>query len=128
MVEGQTQNGRQSTVDKYAGGTVHLIASSNEVADSDTDTEVNNKSQASLTTTAGDWTTTVDNTAGTTTLENASELDFGAQSGYTHTQTVVVASDGSGEVLIIPESTSNNFTGETFSYPSGSLTYTLGGE
>ena len=128
MVEGQNQSGRQSTVTKFVGGDVHLIASTDEVVDDDTPTELDEKSQAVETTASGDWTTSDDNSAGTTTLENAAEIDFGAQDGYTHTQTVVEATDGSDSLLLIPEDSENEFTGETFSYPSGSLSYTLGGE
>ncbi len=128
MVQGQNQTGRQSTVSKYIGGTVHLIAQSNEIADSDTATELSNKSQASITTSDSDWTTTVDNTAGTTTLENAAELSFGSQDGYTHTQTVIQNPSNNDEFIIAVEDSPNEFTGEQFFYPAGSLAFTLGGE
>jgi len=127
MVEGRNQTGRNNDITKYQGQTVHLIASSNEVADSDTQTELNNKSQASLSTTDSDWTISHDNTAGTTTLENANELNFGSQSGYTHTQTVIESS-GTDEFIIALESSSNNFTGEEFRYDANQLSVTVGGE
>jgi len=128
MVEGQNQTGRNSTLGKYSGGTVYLIQDTDEIGDSEGATEASNRAQDSLTTASGDWTISNDNTAGTSTLENSATLDFGAQSGYVHTQTVVEATDGTEDVLLIPETSSNDFTGEDFSYDPAGLTVTLGGE
>lgn len=128
MVEGLNANARSVLIGNYVGGEVHLIAKSNEMVDSDGATELSSKSQASTTTTSGDWTTTVDNNAGTTKLENSAEISFGNQSGFTHTQTVIQSTANADHFIVANEGSENVLEGDKFSYPTGKLYYTLGGE
>jgi len=126
MVEGQNQQSRNDKATEFQGGTVHLLDSTNAISDSATTISSN----ASASTTDSDWTITHDNTAGTTTLENANSIDFGAVSGFSIDQIVIESPSTTGN-FIIDDSPSGDTDlsgdGDT-SIPSGSLSYTLGSE
>lgn len=131
MVEGANQTSRNDYVNNFKtdganGPTVHLVSSSNENADSDTTIS----SDSSTSTAPSDWSITHDNAAGTTKLENTSSIDFGSPSGFVVTQIVVESPNNSSEFII-----DNSPSGDTdlsgdgsTSIPSGSLSYTFGGE
>lgn len=128
MVEGQNQNSRNDKAAAFEGGTVHLLETS--INDSDGSTELSNNSQASESTATSDWSITHDNGAGTTTLENTAQIDFGTLSGFTVNQ-VVIQSTNNADNLILDNSPggSTNLTGSGNAiFESSDLTYTLGGE
>ena len=129
MVEGQNENGRDATIDKYTGGDVHIFDDANNVVDDDDFTELDSKSEASVTTDAGDWTTTVDNAAGTTELENATEIRWTDLSDATYDQAAIVNSADTDQFIISPfdQSVSVGAGGEVF-FSAGELTFTIGGE
>lgn len=126
MVEGQNQQSRNDKATEFQGGTVHLLDSTNAISDSATSITSN----ASTTTADGDWSVTHDNTAGTTTLENANDIGFGAVSGFTIDQIVIESSSTTGN-FIIDDSPSGDTDlsgdGDT-SIPAGNLTYTFGSQ
>jgi len=126
MVEGQNQQSRNDKATEFQGGTVHLCSSSNAISDSATTISSN----ASASTTDSDWTITHDNTAGTTTLENANSIDFGSVSGFTIDQIVIESPSTTGNFIIDDSPTGDtdlSGDGDT-SIPAGNLTYTFGSE
>lgn len=128
MVEGQNQKGRNSTATEYEAATVHLMSTA--VADDATSTEVSNNSGASATTSASDWTISHDNANGTTTLENANDIDFGSPSGFTISQ-IVIQSPNDADKLILDDSPTGDtdLSGDgTTTIKAGDLSYTFGGE
>lgn len=126
MVEGQNQQSRNDKATEFQGGTVHLLDSTNALADGATTITSNE----SLTTADGDWTITHDNTAGTTTLENANPLDYGQTGSFTIAQIVVESASTSGNFLIDDNPSGDlDLSGDgTFTIEAGNLSYTLGGE
>ena len=126
MVEGQNQQSRNDKATEFQGGTVHLVDSTNALAD-DATTITSNES---LTTVDDDWTITHDNTAGTTTLENANALDYGETGSFTIAQVVVESPSTTGNFLIDDDPSGDlDLSGDgTFTIEEGNLTYTLGGE
>lgn len=125
MPEGLNQNARTDKVDEFVGGTVHLLDTT--VNDGDGDTELQANSEASQTTDAGDWNVSHDNNAGTSTLENTSEIDFGSQDGFTVNQIVIQSTVNVDELILTPGDESV-LTGEETSIEPNNLTYTLGAE
>lgn len=126
MVEGQNQQSRNDKAEEFQGGTVHLLDSDNAIADDATSITSNE----STSTADGDWDISHDNSAGTTTLENSAEIDFGSVSGFTIDQIVIESADTSGN-FIIDDSPSGDtdLSGDgTTSIPAGNLSYTLGSE
>lgn len=126
MVEGQNQQSRNDKASEFQGGTVHLLDSTNALADDATTITSN----ASTTTADADWTITNDNTAGTTTLENVNSIDFGAVSGFTVAQIVIESSSTAGNFIIDDSPTGDtdlSGDGDTSIEPNN-LTYTFGGE
>jgi len=126
MVEGQNQQSRNDKATEFQGGTVHLLDSTNAISDSETTISSN----ASASTTDSDWTITHDNTAGTTTLENANSIDFGAVSGFSIDQIVIESPSTTGNFIIDDAPTGDtdlSGDGDT-SIPVGNLTYTFGSE
>ena len=126
MPEGANQSARDNYVNQFVGGTVHLLNSLNAVNDGDTIINSN----ASATTATGDWAVTHNNADGTTKLENAAAIDFGSPSGFVVDQIVIESPNDSTEFII-----DNSPSGDTdlsgdgsTSIPSGSLSYTFGGE
>lgn len=126
MVEGQNQQSRTEVATEFQGGTVHLLDSTNAIADDATTITSN----ASTSTADGDWDITHDNTAGTTTLENNAEINFGSVSGFTIDQIVIESASTSGDFIIDDSPTGDtdlSGDGETF-IPAGDLSYTFGGQ
>jgi len=126
MPEGANQSARNSYVNQFVGGTVHLLSSANAVADGDTTIT----SDASTTTATADWAVTHDNANGTTKLENVNEISFGSPSGFVVDQIVIESPNDSTEFII-----DNSPSGDTdlsgdgsTSIPAGNLSYTFGSE
>jgi len=124
MVEGANQSARNSYVSQFTGGTVHLLSSSNAVADGDTTFT----SDASATTATSDWTITHDNSTGETTLENVNEISLGSPSGFIVDQIVIQNPNDSTKFVIVSNPTGDtDLSGDgTTSFSSGSLSYTFG--
>ena len=128
MAEGQNENSRNDKATEFQGGTVHLLETA--INDGDGDDELQTNSEASETTADGDWSINHDNNAGTTTLENTSDIDFGAVSGFTVNQIVVQSTDDPDNLLIDNDpqgDTDLSGDGDT-SIEANDLTYTIGGE
>lgn len=124
MPEGANQSARDNYVNQFAGGTVHLLSSTNAVADGDTTIT----SDASATTATSDWTITHDNSTGETTLENANEISLGSPSGFVVDQIVIQNANDSTKFVVV-----SNPTGDTdlagdgsTSFAAGALSYTFG--
>lgn len=129
MVEGQNENGRTSTVEKYEGGDVHIFEDTDELADGDGSTELTNKSADSEATDAADWTITHDNTAGTTTLENAAEIRFTDVNDAIYSMAAIVNETDDSEFIISPFDESEDMdAGDELFFPAGDLEFTVGGE
>lgn len=128
MVEGQNQNAREAKAQEFEGGEVHLLGTA--IGDGDGDTELTNNSEASSTTADADWSITSDNTAGTTTLENTSDINFGQTPDFTLDQVVVESTATTGEFLLDDSPTGDtDLTGDGEStIKSGEISYTLGSE
>ena len=126
MVKGQNQQSRNEKATEFQGGTVHLLDSTNAISDGATTISSN----ASLSTSDGDWSINHDNTEGTTTLENSSAIEFGPTSGFVVDQIVVESSSTSGNYIIddSPSGDSDLSGDGDVSIPSGNLSYTFGGE
>jgi hypothetical protein len=126
MVEGQNQQSRNGKATEFEGGTVHLLDSTNALADDSTTITSN----ASETTATSDWSIIHDNSTGTTTLENSNSIDFGDISGFTIDQVVVESSATSGNFIIDNSPTGDlDLSGDgTTSIPANDLTYTFGSE
>jgi len=126
MVEGQNQQSRNDKATEFQGGTVHLLDSTNAIADDATTISSNEQT----TTADSDWSITHDNTAGTTTLENSADIAFGAVSGFTLDQVVVESSSTAGNFIIDDSPTGDtDFSGDgDVTINAGELSYTLGGE
>jgi hypothetical protein len=126
MVEGQNQQSRNDKATEFQGGTLHLLSGGNAISDGATSIT----SDESLSTADSDWSISHDNSAGTTTLQNSSELNFGSTSSFTIAQIVLESSSTAGNYLI-----DDNPTGDTdlsgdgqTKFPSGNFSFTLGGE
>lgn len=126
MVQGQNQQSRNDKATEFQGGTVHLLSSSNAISDSATTISSN----ASTTTSDSDWSISHDNTAGTTTLDNANTIDFGSVSGFTIDQIVIESASTSGNFIIDDGPTGDtDLSGDgDVSINAGDLSYTLGSE
>lgn len=126
MVEGQNQQSRNDKATEFQGGDVHLLDSNNAIADGDTTISPN----ATASTADSDWSITHDNSAGTTTLENANDIDFGEPSGFTIDQIVVESPATSGNFIIdnAPNGDTDLSGDGSTSIPAGDLTYTFGSE
>jgi len=126
MVDGQNQQSRNEKAAEFQGGTVHLLDSNNAIADDATTISPN----ASETTTDSDWSISHDNGAGTTTLENVTEVDFGSVSGFSIDQVVIESPSTTGN-FIIDDSPSGDtdLSGDgTTKFNAGDLSYTFGGQ
>jgi len=126
MVEGQNQQSREEKATEFQGGDVLLLDSTNAISDGDTSATANE----TATTADGDWAISNDNTAGTTTLENSADINFGQTGDFVIAQILVESSSTSGNYLI-----DDNPTGDTdlsgdgeFTIQANNLTYTLGSE
>lgn len=126
MVEGQNQQSRNDKASEFQGGDVHLLSSTNAIADSDTTISPD----ATASTADSDWSISHDNSAGTTTLENVNSIDFGEPSGFTIDQIVVESPATSGNFII-----DNSPSGDTdlsgdgsTSIEAGDLSYAFGSE
>lgn len=126
MVEGQNQQSRNDKATEFQGGTVHLCDSTNAIADSATTITSN----TSTTTADADWNVTHDNTAGTSTLTNANDIDMGSPTGYTIDQIVIESTATAGNFIIDDTPTGDtDLSGDgSTTISAGSLSYTLGAE
>lgn len=126
MVEGQNQQSRNDKATEFQGGTLHLLSSTNAISDGATSIT----SDESLSTANTDWSISHDNSAGTTTLQNSSELNFGSTSSFTIAQIVLESSSTTGNFLIDDTPTGDtdlSGDGQT-KFPSGNFSFTLGSE
>jgi len=128
MVEGFNANARAQKLSEFEGGDLHLIGGGDTMNDTDGDTELQNKSDAVITTSGTDWTQNEDNTAGTTTLTNTVDLDFGAVNIGTTKEAVLESAVTPGEFIISDVQNDPTVDGENFSVDAGDFTHTLGGE
>lgn len=90
--------------------------------------EVSDASYTSVTVAEADWTVSVDATTNTTTLENASKVDFGTAGGdWGVVVEVAIHQAGTDRFVIADETNDPDITeGEEVSFAAGELTYTLG--
>ena len=128
MAEGLNENGRDSIVTDYQGGDIHLCSST--LNDSDGGTALSSASEVVESTADGDWSITVDNTAGTAKLELASDIDFGDPGDFV-LEAIVLESSVDGDEFIFDNSPQGDtdLTGDgTYIQEAGSFTYDFGGE
>ena len=128
MTEGLNENHRNEIAEEYQGGEVHLLETT--IADDDGETELNNNSEASVTTDDGDWSISHDSGVETTELENTEAFNFGEPGDITINQ-IIVQSTVDGDKMLRendPEGDTDLDSDDEYEIPAADLTYTLGGE
>ena len=106
-----------------------MFQDTDELADGDTDTELQNKQSGSESTADDDWTTSHNNTDGTSTLETTEEVRFTDLPAETYTQAAVQNDANVDEFVIKPFDTGETLEeGDELFFSAGDLEFTLGGE
>lgn len=126
MPEGLNQNARESEINNYTDGDLHLCTTA--IEDSDGETELTTKSAKSISVSAADFTLTSDTVAGTSQLVNQADLEFGS-TDIGVVEDVVLQHATELDKFIIGEDPDNpDLTGENYTILQGDFEYTLGGE